>query len=227
MCPGELHILQPKIKLWRKNLGLKHILHFTAYYSSMRSVGLHVLWPQKSPWSISKKMYWDLSCGNVLWRVTHIPAEEQDVDCRGRILHWRIFCATAYYTSMCSGRLRVLWPQKRLKYFVTYYVLIPVMRQCALVGYANLGWRKQLWKNYSYSEVYAALNSIMGQCAMVGYAYAYFGRRATCGDIYFTLNSALKPIICQCALVGYANLGLRNKKLSYRLETGRQQCISL
>jgi len=35
--------------------------------------------------------------------------------CWKRILHWRIFCTTVYYTSVCSGELYVLWPQKRLR----------------------------------------------------------------------------------------------------------------
>ena len=149
---------------------------YTEEHAALRPI---MLWrvtrslAEKRLWNISKNiMYRDLSCGNVLWRVTHISADEQAVvmefcieehaalrpimlwrvkrsfsekrlkyfekyyvqrpllrqcalacyayysrrtSCWKRILHWRIFCTTVYYTSVCSGELHVLWPQKRLR----------------------------------------------------------------------------------------------------------------
>jgi len=76
MCSGGLRILQPKNKLLKKNFALKNILHYSLLYVS-------VLWRVTRPLAAEKTakyfeniMYRDLSCGNVLWWVTHIAAEE-------------------------------------------------------------------------------------------------------------------------------------------------------
>jgi len=79
-------------------------------------------------------MFRALSCGSVLWRVTHITAEEQAVEKEFCIEEYSALqsiirqCALASYTSF--GRRKVCEILRKC------YVQRPLLQQCALAGYA-------------------------------------------------------------------------------------------
>jgi len=83
MCSSGLRILPPikkrqrnrgagKNKLLKKNCTLENILHYSLLYVNVLGRVTRPLAEEKTAKYFENIMYRDLSCGNVLWRVTHI-----------------------------------------------------------------------------------------------------------------------------------------------------------
>ena len=158
-------------------------------------------------------MYRDLSCGNVLWRVTHITAEEQAVEKEFCIEEYSALqsiirqCALAGYVYFGRRKDRNIW--KKILRLQTYHAAM------YSGGLRILRPIKKRKRKCNYTPKFAAVTAITNQCGLL--SYAYFGRRKAVK--YFEEYYVLRPIMRQRAGGSriLRQIKMRQRKYNYSL----------